>query len=119
MDKNYGASNIVQDMPPTSHRLALIVWGIAWLPLLLSLIITPGFVTPFFNHPTGRIILLVAAVWQVLCCAILARTTARNGLSFFQIALSAIAILPVALAPMIGPAIVTICGALAPLWGKS
>lgn len=106
---NASAKKIVQDPPDMriSQLIALWMWILPWGPLALSYLAVPGFVVPFLNHPIAQKFMIAILVWQAFCCLLAARTNNRT-LQFFLAVVSA----PLAvLAPMMGPAVVTILGA--------
>lgn len=107
---NQGAKSIVQDPPDmrVSHRIALLMFILPWGPHLMGYIIAPGFLMPFFNHPVAQKMMIGLFIWQVLCCLLAARTNNR----VLQFVLAAVSAPPVVLAPMLGPAVVTIWAAI-------
>jgi hypothetical protein len=91
-----------------THSLPAPVLSAPFFLTGLSLVMAPGFIVPFLNHPVARIVVLLATIWHLSGCWLYTRTN--------LIALRALIImvfsLPLLLAPMLGPAIITIWQAL-------
>jgi hypothetical protein len=100
---------IVEDPPDLRKEqiFALVIFGLAWCPILGALIVAPGFVTPFLNHPIARLIMLGLTMWQIVCCILISRTKNLN----LQVLLAMVSGIPIVLGPMLGPAVITILGA--------
>ncbi|MDZ4836471.1 MAG: hypothetical protein SGJ27_22070 [Candidatus Melainabacteria bacterium] len=71
-------------------------------------IATPGFVIPFLNHPIARWVLLFAFFWLVIGFLVMKRYNRNWQILIAQCLFT----LPVALLPMLGPALVTIIAAI-------
>src|SRR5262249_2440223 len=98
--------------------LAVVVIGVLpYLCLIMTWICAPNYLLPFFNHATGRLILLGLIGWEFLGLWLLVRE-ARRGFSAILILKSIIAIvvfvLPLMALPIVGPALVTIIQAFLP-----
>ncbi len=106
---NESAKRIVQDGPSSGPgKVALIMWLVPWIPLVLTLWLTPDYITPFFKIPIALKMMIAFAMWQALCCILMARTT-NNIHRFLLIAVSAPPIIGMV---MLGPAIGVIFRAL-------
>lgn len=79
-----------------------------YLHCLLLYAIAPGFIAPFFLAPVAQLLLVVLVCWQLLGFYWLLRTDNFN----LQILIGMIGTIPLMLAPMLGPAILTILMAL-------
>lgn len=87
---------------------------VAYGPTLSGLLMAPGFLLPFMNHPVGHLITIASCLWSMLGICLLWRST-----KIWQYVLEVLFFaFPVTLTPMIGPAVVTIVQALGPMYGK-
>ncbi len=89
---------------------------------ILTLIVAPGFVIPFFNHPVARVILLTPMLLQLIVVILFVRRELlRKDSTAKQIDwpcwLSAAMLGSIIFtAPMLGPALITIVNAVVPMY---
>lgn len=98
------AKKIVQDSPDmrASLLIALLLWLLPWVQSAMAYVFTPGSITPFFNHPEAQKVIIAVAVWQVLCCILIARTNNRGD----QYLLALVSAPLVVLVNLAGPAFI-------------
>lgn len=98
-------------------RIATIIF-IGMTPIIflfMCWLCVPGYVIPFYNHPIGRLAILVLLLWSFIGMGIM--FTARK---LWQYSLLSIVFqLPVMLLVALGPACLTISSALGPVMETS
>jgi hypothetical protein len=84
-------------------------WPIAWIAFVY--LISPGFIIPFLNHPIGRLMQLAGLVWLLIGFFV-----RRKCSKWWQRLIATLIFsLPVALIPLLAPAIITIILAFGPM----
>lgn len=94
------------------------VWLIPILITLATVIMTPGFILPFFRSPLGLTMAVATYGTHTLMCVLCVLSGLFRWPAFARITISILAFLTMGLAiltPMLGPAVVTIMQALGPL----
>lgn len=86
--------------------------GLQVVVFAISYFRSPGYLTPFLNNTTCQIALAVLVLWQVLGLAIMFLTGYRP---WKGIVITTFFTLPLLVAPMLGPAVLTIINAMGPV----
>ncbi len=103
-------------------RFVLAIWVLPWIMMLITYLMNREYMAPLFNNNYGKIAIGCLLVWETIGCFFLERgnppankfarmwyATPRN------IMLVIVFVFPVLMLSMLGPAIITIVGALGPL----
>ncbi|HEY9789049.1 MAG TPA: hypothetical protein V6D22_01535 [Candidatus Obscuribacterales bacterium] len=87
-----------------THSLPAVVLSAPFALTGLSLLLAPEFIMPFFNNPTAQALFVLATVWHLFGCWLYTRTNLIALRTLILIVFN----LPLLLAPVLGPAIVTV-----------
>jgi hypothetical protein len=116
--KDAGSTLTRGDEKALVSALVLSSFALAALPYIIlafTLICSPGYLMPFLNDRSGTTALLGLVVWEALGMWYLIRQARKgfNGLFLLKlIAVAVIFVLPLILATMLGPSLLTVIRAL-------
>ncbi len=79
-----------------------------------TLIASPGYLLPFLKNPLGLGMLVTACLWEALGIWFATRPASPKVAALKWFLVQTLCVAPVFLAPMLGPAIITIVQALGP-----
>jgi hypothetical protein len=92
--------------------LILCVWITPWLIMAVSYVVSPGYLVGLFVTDLGKIFAAVTFVWETAACFLMFLFKKHMVL---RVLFGMVAVAPVFLLIMLGPAILTILQALGPV----